>query len=346
MHLNAISSAFPPHTYTQEECWESVRDSPASLILKPRSLSLLEKILTGDSGIRQRHFCLADRSSVFLRDAGELNAEFEHHAPKLAGEALAKALDNASLDPTELDALFVCTCTGYLCPGVSSHVSEDLGLRPNAYLQDLVGLGCGAAIPTLHSASNFIASHPGARAAVVAVEICSAAFYIDDDPGVLISLCLFGDGASASIWSSAPPEKGPAYQITGFRTVHKPESREKIRFVNDKGKLRNKLHRTVPELAGATVRELFEGGGHNGNIDRVLAHPGGRDVVEAIERELDLPPLAESRAVLESYGNLSSPSVLVALEKHLASSQPGRHLWLTAFGAGFSCHCAEMTLSE
>ena len=36
--------------------------------------------------------------------------------------------------------------------------------------------------------------------AMIAVEISSAAFYIDDDPGVLISLCLFGDGASASIW--------------------------------------------------------------------------------------------------------------------------------------------------
>jgi len=41
--------------------------------------------------------------------------------------------------------LLICTCTGYLCPGVTSYVAEQLGLRTDVFLQDLVGLGCGAA---------------------------------------------------------------------------------------------------------------------------------------------------------------------------------------------------------
>src|ERR1022692_195163 len=104
-------------------------------------------------------------------------------SPELAGRALKTALDQAGIVAAELDAMLICTCTGYLCPGLTSYVAEQLGLRSDAILQDLVGLGCGAAIPTIRSASHVLAAHPDATIACVAVEVCSAAFYLDDDPG-------------------------------------------------------------------------------------------------------------------------------------------------------------------
>src|SRR5690606_9519954 len=125
-----------------------------------------------------------------------------------AGTALTRALDQARLKPSDIDALLICTCTGYLCPGLTSYVSEQLGLRPNAILEDFVGLGCGAAIPTLRAVSHVLAAHPGAIVACIAVETCSAAFYLDDDFGVIISACLFGDGAAATIWRSNPGPTG------------------------------------------------------------------------------------------------------------------------------------------
>jgi len=317
-----------------------MKDSPPAAALRPASRGLLQKILTGNSGIDRRYFCLPNPTEVFTRDAGSLNLEFEQNAPVLAEAALAKAMAQSGTVASDLDALFVCTCTGYLCPGVSSHLAERIGARPDVYLQDLVGLGCGAALPTLHSAANYLAAHPNAKVAVIAVEICSAAFFMDDDAGVLISLCLFGDGASASIWSAAPPEDRPAYRIENFRTAHYPEDRELIRFVNDKGKLKNQLHRSVPGLAARAVGKLFQG--CTRRPDQILAHPGGRDVIDAIEAELQCAPLTESREVLRKYGNLSSPSVLIALEAHLAQAAPAEHLWLTSFGAGFSCHCADL----
>ncbi len=345
MFLHSIASAFPEYAYTQAECWDQVQAAPAATLLKPRSLSILERILTGDSGIEKRHFCIPNPPEIFLKSASQLNTDFEKHGPLIAGRAMSQALEKADLAASEIDALFICTCTGYLCPGITSHVAEQLGFRPDVYLQDLVGLGCGAAIPTLRSASAYLSANPDATIAVIAVEICSAAFYIDDDPGVLISLCLFGDGASASIWKSAPGSSGPQHRLGSFQTVHKPEQREKIRFVNEGGKLKNQLHRSVPSIAGQTVRELYEQSGNNGNIDQILAHPGGRDVIEAIESELPDHSLPESRAVLREYGNLSSPSVLVALEKHLESGAVQDNLWLTSFGAGFACHAVEMIRS-
>jgi len=340
MYLHSIASRFPEHAFTQRECWDYLRDAGKAGGLRQRSLDVLEKILTGQSGIEKRHFCLADPSEVFGKNASELNRDFEAHAPALGTAALDEALDRAGVAPGDLDALFVCTCTGYLCPGVSSYVAEAAGLREDAYLHDLVGQGCGAAIPTLRAASHFLHAHPGARVAVVAVEVCSAAFYMDDDPGVLISLCLFGDGASASIWGGEAPRDGPARRLSAFDTVHRPNDRERIRFVNADGKLKNKLHRSAPALSADAVGELYARSEQETPPDRVISHNGGRDVLDAIEERLPGHDLAESRGVLRNRGNVSSPSLLFALERHLAGDEPGRRLWLTGFGAGFACHSA------
>jgi alkylresorcinol/alkylpyrone synthase len=338
MFLESTATAVPPNRYTQPECLAGLRGTPAFAALKPRSRLMMEKILgNGASGIATRSFCLPEIAPVVGRGAQELNETFEREAPALAAAALRPALAKAGIAAAELDALFICTCTGYLCPGVTSHVAEALGLRETAYLQDLVGLGCGAAIPMLRSAAGFLAMHPGAKVATVAVEVCSAAFFADDDPGVLISLCLFGDGAAAAVWSDQPGDG--KWQAGHFTTVHRPEQREKIRFVNAGGKLRNQLDKAVPGLAAEAVAELWEQ--RQGEPDRVLAHSGGRDVIDALEAVLPFS-LDETRGVLRDHGNMSSPSVLFALDRALAGANGDRRWWLTAFGAGFAAHACEV----
>ncbi len=303
----------------------------------PRSKILLEKVMLGKSGIEQRHYALADITRLFTRDAQELNEYYEEQSVIMASSALAKALQQAQLDASALDAIFICTCSGYLCPGVSSHVAEKLGLCSDAYLCDLVGLGCGAAIPTLRAAHGFLRANPSAKVAVIAVEVCSAAFFVNDDPGVLISLCLFGDGASASIWSGTG--ESSQWELGNFTTIHLPEHREKIRFVNEQGKLKNQLHRSVPQLAADAVSQLYAK--RSANPNQVLAHSGGRDVIEELEKVLPFS-LTETRHVLEKYGNMSSPSVMYALEQRLSSHEADQRYWLTAFGAGFAAHACEM----
>jgi predicted naringenin-chalcone synthase len=338
MFLESIVSAVPPHRFTQPECLEALASTPAFAALKPRSRTMMEKILgNGSSGIATRSFCLPEIAPVVGRDAQQLNETFEREAPRLAVAALGPALEQAGIVAADLDALFICTCTGYLCPGVTSHVAEVLGLRETAYLQDLVGLGCGAAIPMLRSAAGFLALNPGAKVATVAVEVCSAAFFADDDPGVLISLCLFGDGAAAAVWSDVPSEG--KWQAGHFTTVHRPEQREKIRFVNAGGKLRNQLDKAVPGLAAEAVAELWAQ--RQGEPDRVLAHSGGRDVIDALEAVLPFS-LEETRGVLRDHGNMSSPSVMFALERAVAAANGDRRWWLTAFGAGFAAHACEV----
>ena len=338
MFLESIASALPDHRFTQQDCLSALTATGVLDELTPRSRLLMEKVLgNGLAAIDTRHFCLPEIGPIVRRDAQELNEYFEREGPRLAASALEKAITSAGLKADELDALLVCTCTGYLCPGLTSHVAEQLGLRDDTYLQDLVGLGCGAAIPMMRAAQGLIAADPNAKVATVAVEVCSAAFYADDDPGVLISLCLFGDGASAAIWSGQSGEG--KWQAGNFTTVHRPQQREKIRFVNAGGKLRNQLDKEVPGLAAEAVASLYQQ--RSRDPDRVLAHSGGRDVIDALEEVLP-HSLTETREVLASCGNMSSPSVMFALEKALASANSDRHWWLTAFGAGFAAHACEM----
>lgn len=339
MYLRSLATAVPPRSFTQESCWREMLEGNFLNTLKPRSAALIEKILSsGNSGIVQRNLALDSIATAFGHDAQQLNQNFEQQAPQLASTALRDALQKSGQIPTDVDALFVCTCTGYLCPGVSSHLAEQLEMRHDVYLADLVGLGCGAAIPMWRAAQGFLAANPRALVATVAVEICSAAFFVNDDPGVLISLCLFGDGAAAAIWTN----QGAAgdWQAGHFTTTHRPAEREKIRFVNSAGKLKNQLHRAVPGLAAQAVAELFAQ--RKAEPDQVIAHSGGRDVVDALEQHLPFN-LTETREVLRDHGNMSSPSLLFALDRRLNANHPhDQRLWLTAFGAGFAAHACEL----
>ena len=341
MYLHALATALPTAQFTQAECWEILQRSDARHRLSRRSLLILQAILRRESGVASRHFAISDPEKVFSLTPDELNEAFRLEAPRLASRALSKAMDQAGVAANEIEALLICTCTGYLCPGITSYVSEQLGLRPDVFLQDLVGLGCGAAIPVLRVADVLIKSQPSAIVACVAIEICSAAFFLDDDPGVLVSATLFGDGAAATIWRGTPGPSG--LRCSDFTTLHQPAHRDRIRFEMKEGKLRNLLHPSVPGLAAAAVKTLLDAENVRASrrpIARMIAHVGGRDVLDAIEESCGICDLAASREILRRCGNMSSPSVLFVLEEALKGSRPDENgdWWLTSFGAGFSAH--------
>src|SRR4051812_24192725 len=202
MFITGLGTAVPAKRYSQKACFEAVRVTPQFAPLRAPSRVLLERVLCGEHGVQTRHLALDSLDQAFELDADVLHRRFALHAPELATRAALAALDDAGAAPREIDALLISTCTGYLCPGLTSYVSERLGLRGDALLLDLVGQGCGAALPNLRTADALLAARRCERVLSVCVEVCSAALYLDDDPGVLISACLFGDGAAAAV--SAP----------------------------------------------------------------------------------------------------------------------------------------------
>jgi alkylresorcinol/alkylpyrone synthase len=56
--------------------------------------------------------------------------------------------------------------------------------------------------------------------------------------------------------------------------------------------------------------------------------------------------LRHSAAVLREFGNISSPTVYFVLERALRDTVPDGFWWMSAFGAGFSCHGALLEVSS
>jgi len=346
MYIRGLGIATPPQRYEQRECWEALESSQIFPRLNSRSRAILRKVLLGNNGIASRHLALDPLTQVFELTPDALQERFARNAPALATAAATNALIHAGVKPEQLDAVVISTCTGYLCPGLSSYVSEQLGLRPDALGLDLVGQGCGAAIPNLRTAEALIASGRCQHALSVCVEVCSAAFYLDDDPGVLISACLFGDGAGAAVLSGEPGT-GRRVRWMSARSILSPEDRDCLRFEHRNGMLRNILGRQVPALAAKHVERLLAETLAMSNLqrDRIsgwVLHAGGRDVLEAVQARLGLAEqdLQPSADVLREYGNLSSPFVFFVLRDALERNSSGGLWWMSSFGAGFSCHGA------
>jgi alkylresorcinol/alkylpyrone synthase len=345
MFIIGAGSATPPNHYTQAQCWEALKASQQFPQLASRSKAILKKVLLGDNGIDSRYLAFDDLQEAFAIDPDTLHRRFAKHAPVVAAAAAERALRAAGKSAADIDAILISTCTGYLCPGLTSYVSERLGLRADAMCLDLVGQGCAAAIPNLGAASGLIAG--GARNTLsVCVEICSAAFYLDDDPGVLISACLFGDAAGAVVCSSEASGDRPLRWL-GWQTSLDPKNRDLLRFEQRNGMLRNILDKSVPGLVVEQAREVLSRGLEANGIKKSdvanwVLHSGGRDVLAAMRAGLELSEedIAHSSAVLREYANVSSASVILTLERALAAGAPRGAWWLSAFGAGISCHGA------
>ena len=346
MFIIGIGTANPPRRYTQEDCWRVVQECPAFKKLNSRSKAILKKVLTGKNGIATRHFALEKLEEAFAINPDALHTRFIKHAPALVASAAKQALAQSKIHPREIDAVLISTCTGYLCPGLTSYAVESLGLRPDVLALDLVGQGCGAAIPNLDAARALLEAGRCKNALSVCVEVCSAAFYLDDDAGVLISACLFGDGAAAAVVS---PEANGGRRIkwTTSSSLMKPHDREALRFEQKSGMLRNILTPQVPSIAAHHVGALFDDtltrtGVKRDQIKGWILHPGGRDVLLALRERFKLSghDVRWSQDVLRDYGNMSSPCVLFALQAALSDSAAGGIWWMSSFGAGFSCHGA------
>jgi predicted naringenin-chalcone synthase len=341
-----LGTAAPPQRYAQKDCWEAVQLTPHFQGLNTRSRAILKKILTGQNGIATRHLALEKLEEVFDIRPDVLQQRFARHAPLLATQAAERALEDAGMSALDMEAIVISTCTGYLCPGLSSYVAERLRLRPDILALDLVGQGCGAAMPNFRASEGLLCSGKFRRVLSICVEVCSAAFYLDNDPGVLVSACLFGDGAGAAVLSAEPIAKRQVEWKTSGSLLN-PADRDSLRFEHRNGMLRNILAPQVPELAARHVEAVLQSGLGKAKVARDevrkwILHPGGRDVLTAVRTRLGLTEedVSLSAAMLSEYGNLSSPSVYFVLQAALSKAAPAGYWWMSSFGAGFSAHGA------
>ena len=337
--LRSLGTATPERYVTQREAWEFLN--------KCYRLSEQEKELYGrvllEGPIRGRYLAVRELGELVCESADGQVGRFNREGVRIAVGAARKAMAGAGMGASDIGGIVVNTCTGYLCPGLSSYIAEELGLGEHTHTLDIAGMGCGGAIPNLKACCGFAGMGDGAVLSV-AVEICSATFFRGEEDDLIISNCIFGDGASAAVLEA---RDGKCHRpvFVDFESTILARYREQLRYTRSEGRLKNVLSRKVPVIGARAVaqtvdRLLKRNDLERGDIDHWVVHPGGTTVLERVGAELGLERerLCNSYKVLENYGNMSSPSVMFVLEELLASGavEEGQKGVMVSFGAGFS----------
>lgn len=337
--IQSVATALPPHRWPQARILAHLQKH-FPVYRRPQ----IEQVFL-NAGIENRHLVLAPGEFNPSGDADELHAIFREHSIKLGREAACGALRRAQLGAGDVDLLVAATCTGYMCPGLSAQLAQELGMPDDLQRADLVGMGCAGALPALQRAHDFVRAYPDKRALVVTVEISSACWYVDETMETVIGNTICADGAAAAVVGTGEAPKAPA--IERFATVLDPTYLESVGFEFKGGKNRIVLHQHLRHDAGPVVRRsverlLDETGLAADEIDQWIVHSGGRRVLDGIEASLELAngELRHSWDVLRECGNMSSPTVLFVLERAWKDAEAGSLGVMIALGPGLAAETA------
>jgi len=341
-YINRIATAVPPNDVHAE----FVRLAEM-LLAQDRHQSSLFRRMAAKSGIDHRYSFLAvapgddtpgiDGNPFYIRGHFPSTAArmqlFEAKAPELAAAAVERLdLGNGREGLTHL---IVTCCTGFTAPGLDLALVDRCKL-PRSIERTLIGfMGCYAAVNALKLARHIVRSETRARVLLVNFELCTLHFQETNDLEKLLTFLLWGDGCAASLITAEPH----GIALDSFRSVHVPETSELMKWnIGDSG-FDMVLSGRVPAAIEQGIRAYgadILGGVDSRAIDLWAVHPGGRTIVDAVERAFAIAPaaLSLSRGILRDFGNMSSATLMFVLERLLSTGRRQATGCGMAFGPG------------
>jgi len=280
-----------------------------------------------NSDIDYRYFYLDKKNFRPQETLDQKNQRYLKGSVEISGQAIENCLLKIGVEKEEIDCLIVVSCTGYLCPGLSSHLVKKLNLRRDIQQANILGMGCGGALPGLQRAFDHAKAYPEQKIVLVTVEICSAAYFIDDSLETIVGNAICGDGSAAILLSANSHKFGP--EILAFESLIAPEHLDKVGFEQIEGHLKIILHKDIPDLAGPFAQKAIDSllckyNMRKEDIKYWVLHSGGRKVIDKLKDQLKLTQedITHTKYVLRNYGNMSSPTVLFVLNEVLENEKP------------------------
>jgi len=343
--IAGLGVGLPPHA-AQQELWTGFFAGHFAGATR----ALAERIFA-NSGVTTRQAAV----NPLVEDVSEWPTErrmrrYLVEAMPLGRTAVRRALADAGIDAAEIGLFVVCSCTGYATPGLDILLARDLRMAPDTQRMFVGHMGCYAALPGLGAASDFVAVR-GRPALLLCAELPSlhiqpAATRMDTQQ--IISHALFSDAAVAVVVAPGPRR---GYAVRDVTAVTDTAMADHMTWeVTDTG-FRMGLSPKVPQVLAAHVRDLVDDllarhGRKRQDVTGWAVHPGGPQILNVVERELDLTEAAmrPSRATLARYGNCSSPTSLLILDRLRRLSPAPLLVVMLAFGPGLTLYAALLEL--
>lgn len=344
----SIGTAVPQFKHEQDEILHFMSRIYAFNEKERRTL----KFLYHQSGISSRYSVLRDYSQqpedwTFYPPTENLEPfpsiekrmkTFNRWAAGLSARAIHNCLEN-QIGISEITHLITVTCTGLSAPGLDLQLMELLGLPKNIFRTSVNFMGCYAAIHALKLADAICRADPAAKVMIVCTELCTLHFQQAATTDNITSSLLFGDG-SAAVLVTGEGDKTKGFPLQGFYGEVMPKGKQDMSWELSSTGFAMTLSGYVPALIEEDFEKLVNQALDRNEISRDQIthwsiHPGGRKILEAIEKSLSLPKekLDTSYQILREYGNMSSPTILFVLKEILSSLNKSEKQMV--FGAAF-----------
>lgn len=346
----AVRGVLPPHRYPQDQLTELF----AQMCLPDTDSRALVHRLHSSARVATRHLALPIEQYADLDGFTAANDAFLSVAVQLGSDAVVQALDDAGLEPTDVDLIMSTTVTGIAVPSIEARIAGRIGMRPDVKRVPMLGLGCLAGAAGVARLHDFLLGAPDSVAVLVSVELCSLTVQRGDPSAAnMVASGLFGDGAAAVVAvGSAHPKASRGPRVVDTQSHLYPDTDRAMGWDVGSTGMKIVLGAEVPELVehylADDVEQLLSMHGlKTTDIARWICHPGGPKVIEAIQTALDLneDDLAITWKSLNKIGNLSSASVLHVFQDTLAQRPAAAGDWgiVMAMGPGF---CSELVLLQ
>jgi len=347
----AIGTANPIHCHQQNDIMRFMLDAnnPDE---KNKKLLL---ILYHRSGINTRYSVFSDFSlargqwdffgdNCTMPSLEKRMAFYNQEAVKLSVAAIDNCLQNIKeneVNIQEVTHLITVTCTGLSAPGLDIQLVQALNLSPNIIRTSVNFMGCYAALHAIKIADAFCKADASAKVLVVCTELCTLHFQKSNDIDAILSSTLFADGSAACLISGDNNDKG--LEIKQFYSQIALSGQADMAWQLSSTGFLMTLSSHVPKLIKQEIRNLLKNslqklGLRIENITDWAIHPGGKNILEAVETSLELSvnALSDSYDVLKNYGNMSSPTILFVLKKMMEDSSKKGNIFAIAFGPGIT----------
>jgi predicted naringenin-chalcone synthase len=267
---------------------------------------------------------------------------YNRETPVLAIRAVTRCIEGYIM-PGEITHLITVSCTGMSAPGLDLQVAETIGLSPGIFRTSVNFMGCYAAVHALKLAKLICGSTPNANVIIVAAELCTIHFQQEYTQDNVASSLLFADGCAAVLVSNklAAPN---SLSLDGFYSHVAYKGKKDMAWeLSSKGFLMT-LSGYIPylveeDISGLVSNALQHYGQQKNDITHWCVHPGGKKIIDVIEKQLQLDKnaLCPSRQVLAEYGNMSSPTILFVLKEMMEKNTGGpANIFGVAFGPGLT----------